>query len=98
MDRIRHILQVDVDFRHALASETLVTSNDDILQRVREYKSIYENRQSSTDQNPQSIIDEFTKQIQELNEESIHQKQQLKALTLLVLDSNEDNGMLKKKD
>ncbi|CAF1138756.1 unnamed protein product [Rotaria sordida] len=94
LDRIRSILQSDVDFRRALASETLVTSNEDILQRIREYKSVYENHQILTEkysnENQHLIIDELTKQIHELKEEGNQRKNQLKEISLF-LESNTDN-------
>ncbi|CAF4127300.1 unnamed protein product, partial [Rotaria sordida] len=94
LDRIRSILQSDVDFRHALTSETLVTSNEDILQRIREYKSMYENHQILTEkysnENQQLIIDELTKQIHELKEEGNQRKNQLKEISLF-LESNTEN-------
>ncbi|CAF4124529.1 unnamed protein product [Rotaria sp. Silwood2] len=94
LDHIRSILQSDADFRHALASETFVTSNEDILERVREYKSTYENHRILTvkdsDQDQQLIIDELKKQIHEFKEEANQRKNQLKEINLF-LQSDIDN-------
>ncbi|CAF3560109.1 unnamed protein product [Rotaria sp. Silwood1] len=94
LDHIRSILQSDAAFRHALASETLVTSNEDILQRVREYKLTYEKHpmlaEKDSNQDQQLIIDELTIQIQELKKEANQRKSQLKEITSF-LQSDTDN-------
>ncbi|CAM4789639.1 unnamed protein product [Rotaria magnacalcarata] len=96
LDRIRSILQADADFRHELSAETSVTSNEDILRRIREYKSIYENYQPVTnenlnqDQDQQLRINELTRQIDELKEEMNQRKTQLTKITSL-LELHTDN-------
>ncbi len=90
------MLQSNVDFRHALTSETSATSNEDILQRLREYKSSYDTREVSNekdlDQDQQLIIDELTKQINELKEEASQRKNQLQEITN-SLKSDTNDGM-----
>ncbi len=64
------IVKSNTDFQHALSSEISVTSNEDILQCVRDYKSSYEKfNDNHTEQDQQLIIDELTTQINELKEE-----------------------------
>ncbi|CAM2697740.1 unnamed protein product [Rotaria socialis] len=95
LNRIRSILQADADFRHELSAETPVTSNEDILRYIREYKSIYENYQPVTNENlnqdQQLRINELTRQVDELKEEMNQRKAQLTKITsLLELDTDNE--------
>ncbi|CAM4853053.1 unnamed protein product [Rotaria socialis] len=95
LNRIRSILQADADFRHELSAETSVTSNEDILRYIREYKSIYENYQPVTNENlnqdRQLRINELTRQVDELKEEMNQRKAQLTKITsLLELDTDNE--------
>jgi hypothetical protein len=90
------MLQSNIDFQHALFDETSVTSTEDVLQCLREYKLNYENLKISNekhlDQDQQLIIDELTREINELKEEASHRKHQLKELTN-SLEADNDDGM-----
>jgi hypothetical protein len=94
LDRIRSMLQSNIDFQHALFAATSVTSTEDVLQRLREYKLNYENLQTSTekhlDQDQQLIIDELTREINELKQEASHRRNQLKELTNFLESDNHD--------
>lgn len=96
-NRIRSIIQDNVNFQHALAAETSVTSIEDILQRVREFKSAYETVQAlnerNFDENQQLMIDELKTQIHELKEETNRRRKKLNAITMLLQMS--DNGIHK---
>ncbi|CAF1103599.1 unnamed protein product [Adineta steineri] len=95
LNRIRTILQSNIDFQHAIFSEILVTSTDDALQRLHEYKLLNENNQISIEKdsipNQQLTIDELTKEIQELKEDINERKIQLKEITNLLKLDNNDN-------
>ncbi|CAF3945710.1 unnamed protein product [Adineta steineri] len=95
LNRIRTILQSNIDFQHAIFSEISVTSTDDALQRLHEYKLLNENNQISIEKdsipNQQLTIDELTKEIQELKEDINERKIQLKEITNLLKLDNNDN-------
>ncbi|CAF4347645.1 unnamed protein product, partial [Adineta steineri] len=75
--------------------EISVTSTDDALQRLHEYKLLNENNQISIEKdsipNQQLTIDELTKEIQQLKEDINERKIQLKEITnLLKLDNDNE--------
>lgn len=83
MNRIQSILQSNSDFRQSLVTETSATSNEEILERIREYKSAYENL----------IKHDLTQQVHELLEEANQRKNQLIKIASL-LKSDIDDGKL----
>jgi hypothetical protein len=80
LNSIRSTLQANADFQQALSSETSGTSNEDILQYIREYKS-----------NHQTLVENHLAQDQELviNELKEEADQPQEITNLLELDNDD---------
>ncbi|UJR14143.1 hypothetical protein I4U23_001137 [Adineta vaga] len=82
LDHLRLILQSNFDFQQTLLSEISVTSIEDILPRIHEYKSMSEKHSNQED---------LIKEIDELKQQVNQTKEQLSVLTnLLELDSTNE--------